>query len=178
MRNRETDGFRVPPLFEKFRVPSSREIGPKWISVGSAFQVGTQKVCYDRLQPGRSRFRVNWAKVGSVTVLKEDILKVLLIFACYLRPLVDFVCSLGIEFKVLRYFFENIDKKGLIFFLAREIDDDTVIVFMSDNGAISRWNSETATQPYPDGSFMWDTYRHYQNSIDLNGKYNHMHSPF
>lgn len=66
----------------------------------------------------------------------------------------------------------------MIFFLAREIDDDTVIVFMSDNGAISRWNSETATQPYPDGSFMWDTYRHYQNSIDLNGKNNDIHSHF
>ena len=52
----------------------------------------------------------------------------------------------------------------------RKIDENTVVIFMSDNGAISRWNSQTATRPYPDGSYMWDTYRHYQNAIDLNGQ--------
>lgn len=52
---------------------------------------------------------------------------------------------------------------------SRKIDEDTVVLFMSDNGAISRWNTDTAVQQYPDGSYMWDTYNHYQNAIDLNG---------
>lgn len=51
------------------------------------------------------------------------------------------------------------------------LEEDTIVVFMSDNGAIGRWNAATATQPYPDGSYMWDTYRHYQNSMTLDGKW-------
>ena len=39
------------------------------------------------------------------------------------------------------------------------IEDDTIVVFMSDNGAISRADAVSATQPYPEGSYMWDTYQ-------------------
>lgn len=42
---------------------------------------------------------------------------------------------------------------------------------MSDNGAISRADAVSATQPYPEGSYMWDTYQHYQNSITLDGNW-------
>lgn len=51
------------------------------------------------------------------------------------------------------------------------IEDDTIVVFMSDNGAISRADAVSATQPYPEGSYMWDTYQHYQNSITLDGNW-------
>ena len=43
--------------------------------------------------------------------------------------------------------------------------DDTIIIFMSDNGAITRGNAVESTLPYPDGSYLWDTYQHYQNSM-------------
>ena len=37
-----------------------------WVPISTGFQVGTPK----------SGFRANWAKLGSVTVLKKEILKV------------------------------------------------------------------------------------------------------
>ena len=63
MRNPGTHGFRVEPiLISKIWVPGSRQIGPKWVPVGSGFQVGTQKVGSGGFQvPGRnpkSGFRV------------------------------------------------------------------------------------------------------------------------
>ena len=49
------------------------------------------------------------------------------------------------------------------------IDDDTVVIFMSDNGAITRGDAISSTRPYPDGSYNWDVYRHYQNSFTIDG---------
>ena len=73
-------GFRVPGRNPKsgFRwVPGSRSEPKKWVPGGSRFQVGTQKVG-SGFQVGtpKSGFRANWAKLGSVTVLKKEIFKV------------------------------------------------------------------------------------------------------
>ena len=67
--NMGSSGFRVPGRNPKsgFRwVPGSRSEPKKWVPMGSGFQGGTSK----------SGFRANLAKLGSVTVLKKNILKV------------------------------------------------------------------------------------------------------
>ena len=65
------------------------------------------------------------------------------------------------------------DNVGQVLSLIKElgIDDDTVVIFMSDNGAITRGNAEISTMEYPEGSYLWDVYRHYQNSITIDGKW-------
>ena len=62
-------GFRVPgrnPNSGFQWVPGSESEPKKWVPGGSGFQVGTPK----------SGFRESLAKLGSVTVLKKEILKV------------------------------------------------------------------------------------------------------
>ena len=49
------------------------------------------------------------------------------------------------------------------------VDEDTLIVFMSDNGAINKHNAHTAIRTDGFGDYMWNTFGHYQNSIDING---------
>lgn len=49
------------------------------------------------------------------------------------------------------------------------IDEDTLIVFMSDNGAINSHTAETAVQPGSQGDYYWQRYQHYQNSVDVDG---------
>ena len=53
--------------------------------------------------------------------------------------------------------------------LPSKISDDTIVVFMSDNGAISREDAVSATQPYPEGTYMWDTYQ--QGLFNWNAKF-------
>ena len=54
-----------------------------------------------------------------------------------------------------------LENKGVI--------DDTLVVFMSDNGAINKHDAISAVRE-ENGDFMWTAYRHYQNSIDIYGK--------
>ena len=79
-KNMGSGGVRVPDKLDQsgFRwVPGSRSEPKKWVPGGSRFQVGTQKVG-SGFQVGtpKSGFRANWAKLGSVTVLKKEIFKV------------------------------------------------------------------------------------------------------
>merc|ERR1711972_1227293 len=48
-----------------------------------------------------------------------------------------------------------------------KVDEDTMIVFMSDNGAINKHDAKSAIKTDGNGDFMWNTYGHYQNSIDI-----------
>ena len=79
-KNMGSGGFRVPGKLGQsgFRwVPGSRRIGPKWVPRGSGFQVGTPKSGFRAPGPNlKSGFRANWAKLGLVTLLKKEILKV------------------------------------------------------------------------------------------------------
>jgi len=47
--------------------------------------------------------------------------------------------------------------------------DDTLIVFMSDNGAINSHDAESAVRPGTEGEYFWQRFQHYQNSIDIDG---------
>ena len=50
---------------------------------------------------------------------------------------------------------------------SRNILDNTVIIFASDNGAIAQYTSEQRTKRE---NYFWHRYGHYQNSLDIDGK--------
>ena len=50
------------------------------------------------------------------------------------------------------------------------VADDTLIIFMSDNGAINSHDAITANPgPGRVGDYSWQRFQHYQNSVDIDG---------